>query len=493
MRIAIRLDPGDWTRLGAPLAAALRAAGHNIDIERARWQEPLPPSLSALLLLDRTLHSTSSKAANEPASEFESAASQPGDADLILDLAATLPTSSNVHVLTPLFDGSPQRSALWAAILDGRAPELSVLDSASGQHRPIGTPALEMPAHLDASAAMVVSRLAEGLVRIVNDGVAGRPLTYAPSAHAKLAKPRSAHFLATTLAAKTRRVLDRTLGSSPQWSVGWRAASQNFSLPQGPLSLQDWTFLKDDGNRYYADPFVIEHGGARHLFVEEFPYATRRGVISHTLIDASGRAARPATVLETDFHLSYPHIFEDDGEIFMLPECSASGRLTLYRAAEFPDRWEPVADLLTERVHDATLVRRDGRYVIFAATEWGGSSSWDGLSLFTAEKLLGPWQPHPRNPVLIDVTSARPGGAMFEHGGALIRPAQDCSGGYGSALTFARIDRLDDTGFTQTPLATWRSGRIGDPRIIGPHTYNCAAGLELIDLYAPRQVTVRYG
>lgn len=45
-------------------------------------------------------------------------------------------------------------------------------------------------------------------------------------------------------------------------------------------------------------------------------------------------------VLTEDWHLSYPFVFEHEGDIFMMPEGSRSGQLKLYRAVDFPNEWE---------------------------------------------------------------------------------------------------------------------------------------------------------
>ena len=98
--------------------------------------------------------------------------------------------------------------------------------------------------------------------------------------------------------------------------------------------------------------------------------------------------------------------------------------------------------------------------------------------------MLGPWSPHPLNPVLVDARAARPAGQMFRREGALWRPAQDCTKFYGSALTLCRIDRLDATGFAQTPQIT-----IAPPAetgMDGCHTLNEGGGFEVIDCVAPQ-------
>jgi len=287
-------------------------------------------------------------------------------------------------------------------------------------------------------------------------------------------------FAWSKVADKAGRLLARRSGREPRWYVGWRMASE----PAGPLTalapLSAYTPLLDDGARYYADPFVWTHEGAHHVFVEEFPEATGRGIISQFEIRADGAASTPRPVLETGHHLSYPQIFAHEGQIYMMPECAASGALDVYRADPFPSRWVPAFRLLDAEVHDATLVAHEGRFYLLASQRAFASSSWDSLHVYSADRLEGPWAPLPGNPVLIDRTASRSAGVLYRTEEALWRPAQDCSRGYGSALTIARVTRLDRDGFAQQPAGTLRlAGAVG-----GPHTVNRAGRLEVLDFLA---------
>ena len=247
------------------------------------------------------------------------------------------------------------------------------------------------------------------------------------------------------------------------------------------IPCRDFTRLPDDGRRYFADPFVLMRGDMAHVFCEEVPFATGKGFISHFTIDAKGNVSAPRPVLEQPYHLSYPFVFEKDGEVWMIPESSAIGTVELYRAERFPDRWVKHAILLDDVLaDDATLFEKDGRLFLFAAMRDWQASSWEALGLYHADVLTGPWQAHPANPVLLDPNAARPAGALFTHRGEIIRPAQDCSRGYGRGLAFCRIDRLDDEGFAQSVLTRVAPGT---GRVQGLHTYNRAGDVELIDLF----------
>lgn len=83
------------------------------------------------------------------------------------------------------------------------------------------------------------------------------------------------------------------------------------------------------------------------------------------------------------------------------------------------------------------------------------ASSWDELHLFFADDpLSASWTPHPLNPIVSDVSNARPAGPIFAHDGALYRPAQDCSLRYGFAVNLNRIDLLTETSYAETRVET---------------------------------------
>ena len=69
---------------------------------------------------------------------------------------------------------------------------------------------------------------------------------------------------------------------------------------------------------------------------------------------------RRGVALETGYHLSYPFLLEFEGELYMIPEQGASGRLRCYRCVEYPLGWRWHCTLFDEPLADATLFRHDG-------------------------------------------------------------------------------------------------------------------------------------
>jgi hypothetical protein len=222
----------------------------------------------------------------------------------------------------------------------------------------------------------------------------------------------------------------------------------------------------------------LRHNGRTALFMEEFPFDTMRGRIAVAEIEDGGGVTPARPALEESYHLSYPNVFEHDGDIWMVPESGANASIDLYRGVEFPDRWVHEARLLEGlEAYDATFMHNDMGWWMFAATRLRRATGWDSLSIFSAPDLRGPWRSCERNPVVIDAHAARPAGAVIAGMGAHLRPVQDCAAYYGAAIGLWRIDRIDREAFSQRQVAT-----IGSEQF-GVHTYNSAQAIEVVDAF----------
>jgi hypothetical protein len=396
-------------------------------------------------------------------------------------------------VLRLRFDGGSQAFALNAA-LDGREAMVeAVLDN--GEVLARAFPATEMRKSITDRLGFVFSRamtvIDTALRRIDHEGFEASGLPFVQHAPAKPFNLMAgvlgfAGQFAKTVSARIAMRLQQQALIGEHWRVGWRRIGagqgviEQLCLPSAP-----YTILPDDGRRYYADPFPFHWQGRLHVFVEEWPYETEKGVISVCEIGPEGVLSSPRIVLERPYHLSYPFVFEAGGQVFMLPETGAAGRIELYRADPYPDRWV-LEQVLVEGIDsgDPTLIMHQGRFWLFATERCDGGSVHDCLSLFHADALLGQWQRHPGNPVLMDAGSARPAGRIERIGEKLIRSVQDCGPAYGAALALRQIDRLDLDGFAETTLAHLAAPH--DWLATGLHTLNQRGGIETIDVRAPR-------
>jgi hypothetical protein len=235
--------------------------------------------------------------------------------------------------------------------------------------------------------------------------------------------------------------------------------------------------------RFWADPMIVSRNGQPFMFFEDYDYGLRRARISVVELDANGLAGAPRTALQADYHLSYPFVFEWRGEHFMIPETADVKAVRLYRAVEFPTRWDYVQDLLTDiQAVDSTLCEHEGRWYLFTGVSEAGGSTWDELFLFVADTPLGPWAPHPMNPIVSDVRSARPGGPLFRRDGVLYRPGQNSAKCYGHSLAVFEVTELTPDRYAER--LAYRIEPDWLPNIYGCHTMTMANELMALDCKA---------
>jgi hypothetical protein len=233
---------------------------------------------------------------------------------------------------------------------------------------------------------------------------------------------------------------------------------------------------------WWADPFVVATQGRRLLFVEEMlePKLNNANIACVELTD--GGARRLGIALDEPGHLSFPQVFAWQGQWYLTVESSYDRRVSLYQATGFPLAWVRMQDLVIGRVCvDPTLHHHDGRWYLFANVAENRNSTSDELFLFVADKLEGPYLPHPASPIVCDVRRARMAGRLFRHNGRLIRPAQDCGPGYGNAVVFNEVLELGPTVYRErqlSRLAPYLKRRVG-----GCHTYNFDGGVEVLDVF----------
>jgi hypothetical protein len=272
-------------------------------------------------------------------------------------------------------------------------------------------------------------------------------------------------------------------GSRTKWylAIRQRSSVHRFDDPA------NYQLMPSPDDRFYADPFLVEKDGKTFLFFEDFRYADGRAVISCCELQPDGTPGLPVEVLNRLYHLSYPFVFEHEGEMYMIPETKENLTVELYRATSFPTRWTAEGVLLRD-IHavDATIQKIDEKFWMFANVSNGRYSNSDELCLFFADALTGPWTPHGKNPVLSDVRRSRPAGALFYDEGRLIRPSQDCGKAYGYALVYSEVLTLNETEYEERQIGRLDPGQITG--CVGTHTYNRTEQFEVVDRTLPARI-----
>lgn len=261
------------------------------------------------------------------------------------------------------------------------------------------------------------------------------------------------------------------------WRLGVNPGSAPPATAEGS-DLRKFHWIESPRGHFYADPFLVKHLDKPWVFFEDYDYDRRKGVISCAEVIEDGRLSKSIPALEMPYHLSYPCVFRDHGQLHMIPESVANQTVNLYHCLRFPDRWEQVKVLFEGPAVDTTVWIEDGMYWFFVTMQdqrGAGIQLW----LFYSRSLTGEWIRHPRNPISTDVRLSRGGGAIYRQDGRLFRPSQDCSGNYGRRFKLNEIQVLNEREYRERPVVTVDAN--GMRRMIGTHTYSRLDRIEVID------------
>ena len=268
----------------------------------------------------------------------------------------------------------------------------------------------------------------------------------------------------------------------------WRCAIVDVpasELIQSDLTTEKIRWLPESTEKhsFRADPFGIWENDRLHVFVERFDYRILKGEIELLSFDQELNFLGSRVVLRRPWHLSYPIVFKNDHEIYMLPEASRSGELMMYRASSFPFNWEPVGAIgVPGSALDATPFFHEGRWWLLYAIADKTRDRSCALHLAFADRPVGPFHLHPLNPIRTGPRGSRPAGTpITSEEGVIHAPVQDSSRTYGGAVRRLSILRLDETHFDAEEEDWIHPSPALFPFDSGLHTISAAGGISLID------------
>ncbi|CAK9159604.1 unnamed protein product [Ilex paraguariensis] len=201
---------------------------------------------------------------------------------------------------------------------------------------------------------------------------------------------------------------------------------------------------------------VNEKGDVLYIFFETKNSITMQGDIGVARsIDKGATWQQLGTALDEDWHLSYPYVFDYNGQIYMMPEGSENGDVRLYRALNFPLQWTLEKIIMKKPLVDSFVISHDRKYWLFGSDHSGIGTKKNGqLEIWYSSSPLGPWKPHKKNPVYNTDKSmgARNGGRPFVYKGNLYRVGQDCGETYGRRIRVFKVEVLTINEFKEVEV-----------------------------------------
>ena len=205
----------------------------------------------------------------------------------------------------------------------------------------------------------------------------------------------------------------------------------------------------------YADPFLFVKDDYLYLFYERKKLYEPGLLVMQRTNDLLNWST-PVTVLSEPYHLSYPYVFENEGEIYMIPETCASESIRLYKADNKDLNHFSFSKTLIKRTKndssivddysDSSIYFKNGIYYLITTVNYNGINH---LELYFSKNLEGPYKNHPSSPLVCSQKYGRNGGSFIESNGKLYRVAQDCEYKYGDDVHLFEIDTITENEYKE--------------------------------------------
>jgi hypothetical protein len=238
-----------------------------------------------------------------------------------------------------------------------------------------------------------------------------------------------------------------------KWIIGVCQGNIEDIIRRKTFDLKINWLLRKPYNTFYGDPFpIVSHDGNIKILLEEYPYDEDYGKISLMTFDKKFRKINHKVLLDNKSHLSYPFVFSENNKTYVFPESKKIGKLACYEYDSINESMHFKKNILDLPLLDSTILKHDDKYWIFGTLSENDSNY--KLYIFFSDSLLGPYTPHPSNPVKMGLDGTRSAGNFIKIDGIIYRPTQNCEQEYGRSITINSVTELNETRVTEEPYMT---------------------------------------
>lgn len=205
---------------------------------------------------------------------------------------------------------------------------------------------------------------------------------------------------------------------------------------------------------FQADSFLFVKGDVLYLFYE-LQHWDDPGTIAMIKTTDLKTWSSPQIVLKEPFHLSFPFVFEDNGNIYMIPESQESDSIRLYQANDDLTSFSYVRTIMKKEhskdIHynlcDSHIYKKENKYYLF--TSYQKNWMYHQELYVSSDLFREEFVRHPMSPICISNEFGRNGGSLIIFNEKLFRVTQDCQRNYGDNISLMEITKLSENEYEE--------------------------------------------
>lgn len=254
-----------------------------------------------------------------------------------------------------------------------------------------------------------------------------------------------------------------------EWAVGIRKKGE-----------RKYKIIEEGKSRYWlADPFLYKYGEKYYLFCEAYIRKTNKGVLRAFEIHDDFSLKDLGTIVEKPYHMSYPHMFNINDDIYMIPETSGNRTVELYKCIEFPLKWGKTCDLISDTYavdtnvfeynNEMYLITYSFNDILPKLEVYQMNKNTFKLSLVYEEEYKE--------------NNGRGAGNIIVNEGGIMRPTQNQLTKYGESIFWKKCSL--DNGYSEEIVSETKISEIEvdtNVKYKRIHTYNSLDMIEVVDV-----------
>ena len=288
--------------------------------------------------------------------------------------------------------------------------------------------------------------------KVINNIIAGNNINiedYYPFGGEILKTPNfkiTFHYFILFILKLSNKIFRKLFPKQRIWSIYFSRTSFK------DLKFKKAVKIKNPIGKWFADPFIYTFKKSSFIYFEEFNEKDNIGSISCIELLKDNSYKYLGQVIKEKFHLSYPFLFDFNGEIYMVPESSQDNSIRLYKCESFPLKWTYQYNLIDNiNAADTNIFFHDNKYWI--TTNVDPTNKGDQNSIlncyYSDSPISKEWIEHNNNPIQFR-NGARNAGYVNNKN---IRISQKFSfNEYGKSLQISEIEELNINSYKEKKL-----------------------------------------
>lgn len=232
--------------------------------------------------------------------------------------------------------------------------------------------------------------------------------------------------------------------------------------------------------RWFADPFVVKKKENNFIFFEDYNLKNKKGSISCVKVDKNNKKHFYYDIIQTNYHLSFPFIFQYKKKYYLIPETKSNNSVEIYKCNKFPHKWVFYKKIFDNiKAVDNIVFELGKSWYLFNNESDTGRVFSKLIGYKSKNPINGKWKKLKKKVILNSNLYGRNAGLINENKNIFRVSQSYLPGRYGAGIFVNKIHSITETGYKEKTVKNIFPGYLD--KIKGIHSLNSLHKFTVLD------------